>query len=558
MGDHRFADLVSYLGSEDAATGLLRCAEAGGFTPRVPSRRWRASEGYSGATLVTLIIEYERTAEQVILKYMPGPRAPGRGYDEAVAECPDAFRPHLVPPARVAGETASGGLLTFARLAADDLAGSQPLSALPPEQLPAAAALIVDRLLRLWNPGPPAAPAATTVQAFLQAEIGPDLACSGGRLGAWARGAALDPDDHPWLTFPGDPQVCPHPLALAQPGGVLAGVPVDVLIGRSHQDLHLLNVLVPGLPGGSWEVARFQLIDLDGYSPRGVLTRDPAFLLLSGIVRLLPGLDPLQWDRLARLLLGVPDPGPAGLAGDLAEAVVATTARAVAATGAGWSGQPWRSQLRLSLLALATQFTTFDNLGAKARWWLFRLAARLGRGILLEYGIPLVEAGHLVSTNPFQPGPPHRPVVATTPARYWPVYRWVARAWVAGPGDEPGVEDLLREAGREVVSARGSARIAGPDFAGPTEPAVAWACQLQRDLVADAGRLLGQDHPETLQLWHDLGRRQAEAGYFAAAIATYQDVAGRRGKVLGRNHPHTKASLAASRERWLNHYAAGL
>ena len=233
-------------------------------------------------------------------------------------------------------------------------------------------------------------------------------------------------------------------------------------------------------------------------------------------------------DRLAGVAVpDAPDPVVA-----LADIVLRTAVTAVHPPGTGWRAE-WLAQLRLSTLALAISFTTFTNLGAKARWWFYRLAARIGRDLLESRRVPIPDTGHEVSGNPFHlPASVSSTAPVPVPAGAVPIQRLVARAWTAMPGTDPGPDELLRTAGEEIHRT-------GTD----AERAV----HLQRALLIDATRILGENDPTVLSLMHDLAYWLGRAGRTVASVRTYREVAQRRARQLGPRHPDTEHSWACSR-----------
>jgi hypothetical protein len=537
MVDRPAQDLESHVG-EEIAGELYDCAARHGWSVRVPSRSWRAVDGYTSAQLFTLVID----TEQVVLKTLPDSPLEPEAYQRAAKDCPPAFRPHLVLQALPSWPTRSGGALMFQKLAGDDVTGCRSLATLPPERLVAGCGLIVDQLLRQWNEPVPA-PRPMQLREFLRREIGAGLS-AGGSLRRWAESSGLAPETTPWITLWGDPRVYPNPLALARDSSPLGDRAAEVFLGRRHGDLHLLNVLVPG--HGDWpgRLDRFQLIDLGSYSSDGPLTSDPIFLVFSAIAQGLSTLPPDRWENLLSYLeeqVGTPDPGHLS---ELARTVFDTTSDVIASRDRGWTGE-WRWQLRLSSLATAVCFTTFSRLGPNVRWWFFRLAARLGRALLVESGVAIAADGSAVR-NPFRSPRPvelDRPVAAERPASALEIDRLVARAWRCAPGDESTVGRLLNEAYGQVQ------RIGRPGGeAAPIRRTDAEVARDRlRDLLDDATQILGADDPLTLTFVHRLASWTRHSGDPAGAVRLYQEAADRRKKVLGERHPDTKASWSCSR-----------
>jgi hypothetical protein len=66
------------------------------------------------------------------------------------------------------------------------------------------------------------------------------------------------------------------------------------------------------------------------------------------------------------------------------------------------------------------------------------------------------------------------------------------------------------------------------------------ACDLGGQVVDGRRRVLGVDHPDTLDSAHNLGMDLAEAGRAGAARALLADTLARRRQVLGERHPETQ------------------
>jgi hypothetical protein len=311
---------------------------------------------------------------------------------------------------------------------------------------------------------------------------------------------------------------------------------------------------VPQASGSAARLGGFQIIDLDGYSSHGPLTSDPVFVLFSALARGMPALPPERWAGLLDFFTRPAEPRPSGFLFDLTATIFDTTSTAI--MGRGWTGD-WRLQFRLSSLALGIYFTTFTRLSPKVRWWFFRLAARLGRDLLLELGVPVADQG-LAVANPFstpeagrsrqaanEADSSARPAVRDRPGAV-PVDRLVARAWRCSPADR-SVAITLLEAGHEEVERIG--RSGDPD-------AVATARDRLADLLDDTTQILGRDDPTTLGFLHRLAYWTHQSGNAVAAVLLYQQVTNLRSKALGEFHPDTVKSRQHSRSPGLLDEAA--
>jgi hypothetical protein len=538
MSDDDAADLVAYLGSDEIADELLRCGRQRGWLPRVPARRWRSTDGYTNASLATVVIDTGHRADKVVMKHVP--RTPGKSdegdgptaYANAAADCPVPFRRHLVLTAMPTWPTRNGGSLMFQKLAADDATGCASLADLPLPSLVEAIGLVVDALLGDWN-GQPAHPKPVEIWHFLRAGIGPELS-SAGSIREWARPADLQAEVTTWIQLPGGPTVYPNPLALAHSTSPLGDARADVIFGRSHQDLHLLNVLVPQVRGEPAQLAGFQIIDLDTYSGHGPLSADSVFLLFSALARHLPSVPIEQWPGLLECVAGTHDSHPDGPLFNLIATVTDRVRDAV--TDQGWT-EDWRLQFRLSSLALSTYFTTFTMLGPSVRWWFLQLAARLGRDLLSTLKLPVPDTGRAL-TNPFRDAPEGqlahaaRPAVDRISARAASIDQRVALAWRLSLADPAGAAEHITCAYKEIK------RIGYQD----APNSIMTARDLVIDLLEDTAQIFGAEHPTTLSLAHELAGWTYRCGDAATAVLMYQQVAALRAKILGDGDPATQLS----------------
>ena len=400
--------LVGYLGRSLAAE-LHAWGEANRRTVDVPSRRLRPTEGFTGATLATVVVTEAGRARQIMLKVCHTGEWESARHRQALQDCPAGARPHLVDLPWDPWPTRDGRLLTFQGLAAG---GGRLLSQLDPPDLGRACAHIADWLLAGWNEGT-AGRRASTVGELLTAELG--------RSHGSVRALSSRLVDAPWIRTAPDREPEPNPLPLAH--GSVAGRPLDVLVGRAHLDLHVRNAVVPVDAAGRVQIEEFQLIDLATYSGAGPLTADPASLLLSALA---PSLADLPSSRWPAVLDAVVQPDV-----DSPLAVVPATRRTLVADG--WAG-PWRRQYLLSVVAAALRSTTFSLYDAALRWWYFQLAARAAAEVFRELGVRGQPADAPLVENVF----------ATVPA-------------------PPAVADTTVRADLELAHAAGRAR--GPDAA---------------------------------------------------------------------------------------------
>ncbi|MGC4887217.1 hypothetical protein [Micromonospora sp. DT227] len=242
-------------------------------------------------------------------------------------------------------------------------------------------------LLTLWNPptgrgGPSTASA--TVRQYVEREL--TVAKALGAIRPAAAGLELGDLDGDWLDIDG--RMLPNPLRLAEQGGLFGSLLISYLRGRSHGDLHGGNLLIPATVDGTPRPHTFFMIDLESYESLASLTRDPAALLMSMVLRWVaprpgpdgawpPGLPPRQAEPLLRYLVRPDQPAPSQLPRALADIVRLTHDAGVAYAEHGNWRPEWRTQFRLSLAVQALVATTYDNVRPDAARWCFRLAAHL-------------------------------------------------------------------------------------------------------------------------------------------------------------------------------------
>ena len=309
----------------------------------------------------------------------------------------------MVGQAEPAWPTRTGGLITFQRLAGDDVTTARSLDQLPYHQLRGAIQSIVRALLLQWNVDGPRHNTGVfghrqpTYAGYLRQLIGAPLSAHGS-IRRYAEQLGLPGDQASSIRFT-DGTVCPSPLYLISARSPLCRLRLDVLTGRSHRDLHLRNVLVPDTGRPQPALERFQLVDLDTYHPHFCLAVDPVFLLLSGVAHWLPQLPAHRWDAARQAVLRpwqVRDSGPPL---DLPRAVLTATTQSINGLGRGLTGD-WTTQFQLAVLATALSFTAFTDLGPHRRAWFFRLAAECGRTLLAAADVPVPGAATPMRVRP--------------------------------------------------------------------------------------------------------------------------------------------------------------
>lgn len=390
--------LAAYLGDE-AAADVVRCGQSRGWTARVPARPWRAT-GHTSASLALLNLSYPTGVRKVVVKVAEPPDGPpaherlADRYAVAARDCPPGFAHHLVAEAEPSWPRSGGGVLTFQKLAGDDVRTCRSLDQLPYPDLVTASRIVVGSLLMDWNDGklrhnegvfggePP------TMADFVRHSVGGALSPRGS-VQRWAGERGLLAEQARAVRFP-DGLVCPNPMYLADIRSPAGNYRLDVLTGRTHGDLHLGNVLIPEGDSRYPPLDRFQLVDLDTYQARQALTVDPVCLLLSGIAHQLPGLPVDRWRAVGDALVDSTRTDRTEPPFDLIGAVFSTTVRTIRGLAAGLTGD-WTMQYRLSTLATALSFTAYSMLGPHRRAWFFRLAAQCGLGLLDALNEPVAD-----------------------------------------------------------------------------------------------------------------------------------------------------------------------
>ncbi|QKW05142.1 tetratricopeptide repeat protein [Streptomyces sp. NA04227] len=108
----------------------------------------------------------------------------------------------------------------------------------------------------------------------------------------------------------------------------------------------------------------------------------------------------------------------------------------------------------------------------------------------------------------------------------------LTRHWVAA-GREPS-ERVPRQAPPAGAEALRTEALRAAEEGRWTE-----ACELHRKVMAERGRALGPDHPETLTSRYEVGYALARVGRDTQALQEYEQVAAARERVLGALHPET-------------------
>jgi WD40 repeat protein len=391
-----------------AAAALADWATGQHSQVRLPSRRWKRC-GYTESVLVAVVIHPGPPGSgrptKLIVKVCPTGRAAeetGR-HQEAWQDAREFAEQHLVRQLFPRHPVGDGRYLMFQE-SAGSLLTSRTVSELPDEHRVAALRSAVDLVLRKWNHDGPI-PRTGTAAAYLNNELRTALERPSVRR--WADAAGLLVPGRDWISTEADAVhgAMPNPVRMAGPDSLVAGLEIDYLVGRSHGDLHVDNILVPVPQVGEPELHQMRFVDLSEYRPDAPLTRDLVTLLLSALLPVVPDLPADQADALLTFVLGPNDRSPPRLPPILVE-TVRELYRVGEEHAREW-GDEWRAQYLLSVQAGATLYTTFDNARESGRWWYFRLAARAAKAFVDELDDPPVP------TDPERVSPPSGAARAT-------------------------------------------------------------------------------------------------------------------------------------------------
>jgi hypothetical protein len=527
----QFRSLAEHLG-EDSAAALRDWARANDFLIRVPARPWRSSDGYSGATLHTIVLERDHVAEQLIVKrippwpqriHRPQPAGePGRHRYALEHDPSDFSRDHLVAQPFPAIMTSAGHILMFQALAADGLP-CVSLAELAPAVLPEACALVLGGLVGSWNDHRLRLEAGT-VATVLHEEVGGTFA-AGGTVRRWAERAALLDIAVDWITLVGDRRTFPNPVLLALGHTPYREVPVDVVRGRAHGDLHLLNVLVPLAANGKALIPEFRIIDLATACTSGCLTRDLLTLMLSAIALNIDSLPERRLDELIDHVLTAGGRSGTETAFRVVTAVCTALQDGVSAAGQSLSGN-LKLQRLLSTQAISLAFTAYERLSPRTRWWFLRLSCRAGLRLVEE----------------IDPG-------AFIPARSHVLDDPFAPAAIAPDSAEPAPSTESRASLDERLLMREYERIEHKDLDardGPTQ---------LRTLCERSRTILGWNHPLTLAFRHNLALRLDKTGSAKEAREVYAQTYAAARRALGDGHQITMSCERALGSRTLRRRA---
>ena len=149
---------------------------------------------------------------------------------------------------------------------------------------------------------------------------------------------------------------------------------IEYVTGLTHGDLHEDNVLVPRL-GKRVGYEAFRLVDLSTFDAAAPLGSDLAMLAVSGLVRRFSDRSPGQNEALLHRLVDRSSAWAAGMSPDAVALVDEVRHAARPSFVPAEFEENWSEQLLLLMVTAALLHLSFPNVGAEARWWLFRLAA---------------------------------------------------------------------------------------------------------------------------------------------------------------------------------------
>lgn len=271
---------------------------------------WKAGPGYTSAKLYgAYVAERGERLRGVIIKVWlhpdDVPREPAR-HNIAVKASPRFALGHLVQIAYDPLPLGNDGYIMFQNVAGggfdelDTLGNliSQDQEKVSLDRIANKCSVIMKGILSDWATESDA-PAAK-IDQILQDLLRPRLA-KGGTISAWAavHPGLLD-NPRPWLLHEGIEVV--NPFALALDPAMSKNRVVNVILGKSHGDLHPNNILVPRRWRNTND-SMYWLVDLSRYSNHAPLGWDPVYLATTIIASILSSLSTYQRSELARLFV---------------------------------------------------------------------------------------------------------------------------------------------------------------------------------------------------------------------------------------------------------------
>lgn len=335
------------------------------------------SNGFTEAIVVVVFFERQNGAtRKVVAKFSPEqpdttpePAAHRSAQEKSAAGFADNHLVRLLE----ATSLGSGWVLSLQDIAGGSLGKFRPLSAIgDSSDLPRSLAGIVDGVLEGWTPAHKTA-AISPYEFYrhhVRKKLDPD-----GSLANWLTDLFGDAVLHsPSLVFANDEAQTavtnPIWLALDRSGDAS----IETILGCSHGDLHLENVLVPIGPGGV-DPASFRLIDLSYFRELAPLSLDPATLILSVIATKISTLGAVSRRALMGLLTASAPSVPLEIVG-LEKVITTVQERGREYFQRHGLTDEWDQQQQLSLSACALVHASRPSMGEAERLWFFELAAR--------------------------------------------------------------------------------------------------------------------------------------------------------------------------------------
>jgi hypothetical protein len=230
---------------------------------------------------------------------------------------------------------------------------------------------IIDSLFKEWNDDPDDGEA--TVGVLLTELLGDRLA-AGGTIRAWAAHVPqLLDQPRRWLRYGGYDLI--NPLALVSGDAPERRIPVIVVRGKSHGDLHPGNLMVGRRQ--TPERPKYCLVDLSRYRADGLLAWDPAYLMVTTVAKyLMTNQVEIDMREPLRQWLVHPDSTEPSLRRELRAVISGINQAGTEYANASGMIPEWRSQRLLCITAAALVLTGRRTLlSAVDLEWFFWLAA---------------------------------------------------------------------------------------------------------------------------------------------------------------------------------------
>jgi hypothetical protein len=379
--------LATYLGL-DAATALIRWSAETGRQVSVPS--WSSSSDELRWLLVS------RKGEEAVPVVASVRAATGGAqltrYQQARVEAPNVFVRHLATSAFSPLRLNHDQNLFLERLGGGEDLQWHRLSELSMDSTRVVCVAVIQSLLQDWNPQP--TPRPVGVQSYLSDRL---LASYTTAKLAQIRGI---PQSR-WIRI--GSEILPNPLDLPFRQSILHDPRLQVLVGRTHGDLHVGNVLVPMVDDRP-EPGLFRLVDLSTYDAHQSLGTDLVRLLTSVIALKFDELSAAERRELALATVN-PDQVRPEQTKPLVDMVRAMYESAEGSMRPSGGGDVWRQQYLLDLMRQSLDISTDEHSPSERRWWFFQVAGHAARRLLgmLRPTVRPPDAAPVVA-NPFGDG----------------------------------------------------------------------------------------------------------------------------------------------------------